>query len=286
MNLKQLQYFVAIAEEHQITAAARRLHITQPPLSYEMKSLEEELGATLFVRKPRGVDLTDAGRVLYERATTILGLVSSTEHEVASVSGGQEGTLSLGIISSSGGQVPNEAMRSFAADYPKVCFELHEGNTYQVLEMLRRQIVEVGVVRTPFPDDGLNCKYGTSEPMVALMGPEFAVGSSPDVVSLAELSGHPLIVYRRFERIIRNLFETEGLDPQIACINDDARTTCIWAARGFGIGLVPRSFLELMNLGDVQVKRVDEESLVTRMALVWRKEHPLSALASRFVESF
>ncbi|MDD6693206.1 MAG: LysR family transcriptional regulator, partial [Olsenella sp.] len=68
MNLKQLEYFVAIAEEHQITAAARRLHISQPPLSYELSQLERELGVLLVTREARGVSLTDAGRVLYKRA--------------------------------------------------------------------------------------------------------------------------------------------------------------------------------------------------------------------------
>ena len=147
MNLRQLEYFVAVAEERKITTAAKRLSITQPPLSYEVSALEKELGVKLFVRRPRGVDLTDAGRVLYARATTILGLTESAAREVADVGLGREGTLAIGIISSSGGQVPNDRMRALAKDYPRVSLVLNEGNTYEVLEMLRRRVVELGVVR-------------------------------------------------------------------------------------------------------------------------------------------
>ena len=79
MNIKQLEYFIAIAEEHQITAAAKRLHISQPPLSYELAKLEKELGCQLAVRGPRSVSLTEAGKVLYERALRIVALTQATE---------------------------------------------------------------------------------------------------------------------------------------------------------------------------------------------------------------
>lgn len=286
MNLRQLEYFVAVAEERKITAAAKRLHITQPPLSHEVAALERELGVRLFVRRPRGVDLTDAGRVLYSRATTILGLCSSTAREVSDVGLGREGTLSVGIISSSGGQVPNAQMLSLVDDYPKLSLDLREGNTYKVLEMLRRRVVELGVVRTPFADDGLTCHYADPEPMVAIIPQNMECGGREGVVSLAELSGRPLVIYRRFEKLLRSLFEAQGLNEFVACVNDDARTTCVWSAKGFGVGLVPESFLSLVNLGTATVKRVEEDALVTRMAVVWPQDRELSPLARRFVDMF
>ena len=286
MNLRQLEYFVAVAEERKITAAAKRLHITQPPLSHEVAALERELGVRLFVRRPRGVDLTDAGRVLYSRATTILGLCSSTAREVSDVGLGREGTLSVGIISSSGGQVPNAQMLSLVDDYPKLSLDLREGNTYEVLEMLRRRVVELGVVRTPFADDGLTCHYADPEPMVAIIPQNMECGERESVVSLAELSSRPLVIYRRFEKLLRSLFEAQGLNEFVACVNDDARTTCVWSAKGFGVGLVPESFLSLVNLGTATVKRVEEDALVTRMAVVWPEDRELSPLARRFVDMF
>lgn len=286
MNLRQLSYFVAIAEEQQLTAAARRLHISQPPLSYELASLERELGVKLVERKPRGVTLTEAGELLYRRALVILDMVGSTEREVEGFGRGYRGTLTLGIISSSGGQVPNAAMREFTHDYPQVRFVLHEGNTYEVLDLLRKGVVDLGVIRTPFDQQGLKTCLLAPESMVAIMPPEFVCGSDPDYVTLQELADKPLVVYRRFERLIEDCFNKQGLSSFISCLNDDARTTCVWAGKGMGIGLVPESFLQMVQLEGITVKRVNEESLVTQMAIAWPAERRLSALAQRFVDMF
>lgn len=286
MNLRQLSYFVAIAEEGQLTAAARRLHISQPPLSYELASLEKELGVELVDRKPRGVTLTEAGELLYRRAVVILDMVGATEREVEGFGRGYRGTLSLGIISSSGGQVPNEAMREFARDYPRVRFVLREGNTYEVLDLLRKGVVDLGVVRTPFDRQGFEACFLEPEPMVAIMPAGFVCGASEDHVSVEELAGQPLVVYRRFEHLIEDCFSKQGLPLFVSCLNDDARTTCVWAYKGMGIGMVPQSFLRMVQLGGTTVKRVDEASLVTKMAIVWPAERHLSALAQRFVEMF
>lgn len=286
MNLRQLNYFVAIAEEQQLTAAARRLHISQPPLSYELASLERELGVELVERKPRGVSLTEAGELLYRRALVILDMVGSTEREVEGFGRGYRGTLTIGIISSSGGQVPNEAMRAFVRDYPQIHFVLNEGNTYEVLDQLRKGVVDLGVVRTPFDQTGLETCLLPPEPMVAIMPPDFVCGSDPEKVTLQELAGKPLVVYRRFQHIIEDCFAQQGLSLFISCLNDDARTTCVWASKGMGIGLVPQSFLQMVQLEGTTVKRVDEQSLVTQMAIAWPAERRLSALAQRFVNMF
>lgn len=284
MNLRQLEYFCAIAEEHQITAAARRLHISQPPLSYELAQLERELGTRLVDRSSRGTELTEAGEVLYERARQMLDLAESTRRDVENVGKGLSGTLSVGIISSSGGQVPSPRLLEMFRGHDQVRLELREGNTYEVLDMLMRGIVDLGVVRTPFQGDGLSCAFAEREPMVALMPEGLVCGADEEKVGLAELAGSPLVTYRRFERILRDLFADAGLEPRFACINDDARTSCVWASRGMGIGLVPASFLPLFVLDGCAVKRVDEESLVTRMCVVWPEKRRLSPLARRFVE--
>ena len=111
MNLKQLEYFVAIAEERQITAAARRLNISQPPLSYELRQLESELGVTLVVRGPRQARLTEAGQLLYQRATKILAMTAAARREVESVGSGMTGALSLGVCPDCAGLAPRSLIR-------------------------------------------------------------------------------------------------------------------------------------------------------------------------------
>ena len=282
MNLKQLEYFVAIAEEHQITAAARRLHISQPPLSYELSQLERELGVLLVTREARGVSLTDAGRVLYKRARSILSLTSAAASEVANVGRGLAGTLSIGMTSSSGAMSPGVALRGLAAGHPDVSYEVHEGNTYEVLEMLEQVVVELGFVRTPFPTTGLVCRYFAPEPLVCVMGPDDAVGGD-GTCSVEDLAGVPLIIYRRFEALIRKAFETRSVPLGGVRRPDDARTTISWARAGMGVGIAPVSATRLLTMPDQVVKTLDCAELATRQAVIWRMGRALSPLAERLV---
>lgn len=286
MNLKQLEYFVAIAEEHQITAAARRLGISQPPLSYELASLERELGVTLVKRGARKAELTDAGWLLYERARRILAMTSAAEREVANYGSGFRGVLSIGTVSSSGCTVPNESMLEFAHSYPEVRFEVHEGNTFEVIDLLDKGIVDVGVVRMPFSAPQMEVRYAKPEPMLAVMPHGLVCGEKPDSVTLAELAEQPLVFYRRYQDLIRETFSASGLSPFVSCVNEDARTTCIWAAKGFGVGIVPSSIFSAMNGENLVGKRIDSDALVTRIAIIWERGRYLSPLAKRFIELF
>ena len=222
MNLKQLEYFVAIAEEGQITAAARRLHISQPPLSYELAQLERELDTQLVRRGPRGVSLTEAGRLLHERATRILAMATATEREVSSVGKGLTGTLCLAVCDSVAGLAPGPRLAELARRAPDVSLEVREGSVPEVLELVSGGIAEVGVVRTPFPTQGLRTRYAPPEPLVAVMPPALERGDELAVL-LDQLGDVPLVCDRR-------LAPTLGRDA--FCLTDDARTTCSCAAAG------------------------------------------------------
>lgn len=286
MNLKQLRYFVTIAEEHQITAAARSLHISQPPLSHELAALEHELGVRLMTRGRHGAELTDAGRLLYDRAVRLLDMASATRHEMESFGKGCSGVLSLGCISSCGGVVPDGRMLGLARHYPDVRFEVHEANTYVLLDMLERGTINLGVVRTPFERPGLERRLKPPEPMVAVMADGSEVGADDATITIDELADAPIVMYRRFEALVRETFGKRGVSPFVACLNDDARTTCTWARRGLGVGLVPQTILRTVNVEGLVCKEILCDELTTRVALVWERERYLSPLARKFVELF
>ena len=166
MDIRQLTYFMVIAEEGQITAAARRLHMAQPPLSQQMKALEEELGVQLLQREPRSVTLTDAGEILYRRARQIITLTDSTRREIADFKNGLRGTLSIGTVSSSGSVILRPALRQFHDSHRGIRFEIYDGNTFRVLDMLGKGLIEIGIVRTPFKQDAFDCTLLPEEPMV------------------------------------------------------------------------------------------------------------------------
>ena len=279
VNLKQLEYFVAIAEEHQITAAARRLHISQPPLSYELAQLERELGTTLVRRGPRSATLTDAGKLLYERATRILALTQATKRDVEGVGKGMTGVLTLGVDASCAGSVPGTRLAELAAA-PNVSVELREGDTPQVLEMLEGGVVDIGVVRTPFASAGLRCRYAKTERMLAIMPPALEVGSEMEV-NCAQLSGVPVVLARRLEEQVRAAFDEAKAELAVSCMVDDERTACTWARGGMGVALVPETLLPVTDTGDCFIKVIAEKGLSTRQAVVWKADRYMSPLAQR-----
>ena len=123
MDIRQLRYFLAIAEEGQISKAARRLNIAKPPLSQQLKMLEQELGVILIERGARQIRLTDAGRLLQERATKLLEFLSATTSELKDMSSGAKGSLSIGAVASAGASFLPERVRQFHQRYPDVTFQ-------------------------------------------------------------------------------------------------------------------------------------------------------------------
>ncbi|MBI6871552.1 LysR family transcriptional regulator [Clostridium aciditolerans] len=286
MDIKQLKYFLAIAEEGQITGAAKRLNIAQPPLSYHLKLLEEELGVKLVERGSRKIQLTDAGKILRNRAEQMLELAQSTVKELKDFSTGLKGTLSIGTVSSSGATLLPERIKSFHSEYPGVSFEVWEGNTFRILEILNNGVIEIGIVRTPFNTDEFEVRFLSKEPMIAVYAKDCNWLEENKSISLADLIDKPLIIYRRFEKIISESCLKVGFEAKIICKNDDARTTLLWAQSGIGIAIVPKTALELVKSTNLKYKDISEPSLETSIAAIWRKDRYLSTAAKHFLEFF
>lgn len=286
MDLKQLEYFTAIVEAGSISAAARKLHISQPPLSARMKQLEEELKTPLLERGARQVTLTDAGLLLYRRAQSILALAWSTAQEVEDFALGEAGTLRLGVISSSSAAILEGRLQAFHNSYPHIRFQLHEGNTFELLEMLERNIIEMAVIRAPFGKEGLVCRYLDPEPLAAAAAPGW-LPAGDGALTIEDLDGLPLIYYRRFEALIIRAFAKYGRKPAAVCVNDDARTTLLWAKAGMGVALLPQSAAKLLGKDSgIEVRRLQEEDLVTRVCAVVREGALLSVAAKGFFDCF
>ena len=288
MDIRQLLYFTTIAEEGSISAAAKKLHLSQPPLSYQMKLLEEELHLPLIERSARGIALTEAGRVLYKRAQGILELSELTRKEMLAMASGFTGTLHIGTVSSSGASLLGWRIPAFHQKYPQIGFAIHEGNTFELMEMLESGLIELAIVRTPFHNDQLNCLYLSPEPMIAAGAASFfPAGMPPGQPISLELLGHaPVILYRRFEKILLSLCEQKGITPQVFCIADDARTTLMWAEAGLGVAVVPQSAYRIMPHHNMVYGELSEEDLHTRIAAVCKKGCSLSWAAQQFLEIF
>ena len=288
MDIRQLLYFTTIAEEGSISAAAKKLHLSQPPLSYQMKLLEEELHLPLIERSARGIALTEAGRLLYKRAQGILELSELTRKELLAMASGFTGTLHIGTVSSSGASLLGWRIPAFHQKYPQIGFAIHEGNTFELMEMLESGLIELAIVRTPFHSDQLNCLYLSPEPMIAAGAASFFPAGMPSGQPISlELLGHaPVILYHRFEKILLSLCEQKGITPQVFCIADDARTTLMWAEAGLGVAVVPQSAYRIMPHHNMVYGELSEEDLHTRIAAVCKKGCSLSWAAQQFLEIF
>lgn len=316
MELKQLLYFVTVAEEGTISCAARRLNLTQPPLSAQMKLLEQECGCLLFERGSRRIQLTEAGRMLYNRAVTMLELASITRQELKDYREGTSGTLRLGVVSSVSSTLLTQIVCSFHREHPQIAFELIEANTYQLLEQLHSSLLELAIVRTPFSEQGLESLCILDEPMLAAGHSSF-FAPSPDraaalhepaspvpcfvqtplsssctqpadhtdypKISLSQLEHKPLILYRRWEDILQKQLKSAGVTPYLFCKNDDARTCALWADAGLGIAILPASAAGLMRNPKTVIYEIDDRKLCSGICVVHNKDTWLSTIAKAFL---
>lgn len=168
MELRQLSYFTTIVNEGNISQAAKKLNISQPPLSHQMKLLEAELGVTLFERGSRRIRLTPAGKTFYDRALAILDLSQAARTELTAQKQEIQGVVRLGIISSAVEFVTRHYLAPFRRSYPKALFELHESNSYHLLDLLHSNQIDLAVIRTPFSKAGLEMQTLPPEAFLAI----------------------------------------------------------------------------------------------------------------------
>ena len=282
MDLKQLEYFTAVVEEGNISAAAKKLHISQPPLSNQIHLLEDEFNCTLFERGARKIQLTEPGRILYDRAVTLLEMAELLKREINDYSKGSRGVLRFGLISSLSSVVAGEWLCDFNKKYPEVNFEISEANTYQIIDMLRANLLELAVVRAPFPSEGIEILRISKEPMLAAGNISF-IGNKK-TIRLKELENKPLLIYRRWEKQIRTAFAEEGTVPNIFCVDDDARTTAVMADKGMGIAVFPESASEYINAENTVKAKIECDMLYSEVDIVVRKNTYRSQIARNFIE--
>lgn len=285
MDLRQLKYFLAVAEEGQITKAAKRLNITQPPLSQQLILLEKEIGSRLFDRGKKHIRLTKAGNILQRRAEQMMELMGTTINELQEATDDISGRLAIGTITSSGGSLLPNHIQEFHKCYPKVNFHLHQGETQKILELLKVGIIEIGFVRFPVDYKLYDYLILPEESMVVaananMLQPRMAP------LELCQLMGQPLLVHQRHVPMITELCRQDGFAPNFFCTSDDITVLLIWANLGLGIAIVPESAINLFPGSSLEFYEMAPPTIKTTSAIIWSKKHPLSAAANHFITLF
>ncbi|MDT8902396.1 LysR family transcriptional regulator [Anaeroselena agilis] len=288
MDVRDMRYFLAVAEEGSINAASKRLHIAQPPLSRQMRQLEERLGVKLFERGSRKVRLTEAGRLLQHRAEQLLGQLENAVQEMREFDAGTSGTLSIGTVTSAGATILPGVARVFRDRYPGVRFQLWEGETERIIELLNRGSVEIGITRFSSDSAMYQSIRLPNEPLVAAVSKNRAawLEGADERVALRELAGKPLLIHRKYEAMLIGHCEQCGFAPEIVCMSDDVMPILAWADADIGVAIVPRSAIGLVPGASLAYRVIADPHLETTSAVVWLRGRYLSAAARNFLALF
>jgi DNA-binding transcriptional LysR family regulator len=244
MELRQLEYFVTVAEECHFTRAARRLHVAQSGLSASIRALEVELGAPLFVRSTRQVELTQAGRALLVEARRALGTIDAARDAVAAVQGLLRGTLSVGSIQCLHAVHLPAVLARFHELHPGVEIQLRQAGSGELVDLVRAGRLDLAFVTSGRAGDDLHRSTLSSEPLVLACGPDLPFAGR-ESVRLAELAGQAFVDFNPdwgTRDDVDRALATAGVDRKVAVEVNDVHSLLDFVGFGLGVALVPRSF--------------------------------------------
>ena len=284
MELRHLRYFLAVAEERSLTAAAKRLLIAQPPLSRQIRDLEEELGEQLFARKNNGVVLTEAGVRFRQYASQIVALADRSVEDLKEMRSGLRGILYLATVEARAPQIISEWVSDFAVEYPDVEYNIWNGNSDDVIYRVRNGLSEIAVITAPYDQEELTGFEVCREPWVAMIPASHPLAKKKgDCIKIKDLKGHYLLIPSRSSRLkeIEDWFAPLGIEPIIRCRLAHMQNAIELTRQGLGISIFPNTVSDYVNDG-VIIKRLTDPDVYATYVCVRSKEHKLSKLAEEF----
>ncbi|MDV6582475.1 LysR family transcriptional regulator [Pseudomonas aeruginosa] len=289
MELRHLRYFIAVAEELHFGRAAERLGISQPPLSQQIQALEEEIGARLFERTNRRVELTDAGRLFLDESRQVLAQVDKAVLLARRAHLGELGELKIGFTSSAPftSTIPS-SIHAFRKAYPDVHLDLQEMSSRQVLKALLEESLQVGVIRPLALPDAVHWVELFREPLVAVLRADHPLAAgSEDGLAIAALAEEPFVFFPRsygtglYDQVIA-LTRQAGFSPRIAQEASEAMTIIGLVSAGLGVSILPASFCRT-RVDGVVYRTLSDPEATTAVWLV-RRQNEGSPLALSFID--
>lgn len=287
MELRHIKYFLAVAEEQNITKASEKICISQPPLSRALMDLEYELNCKLFVRGKRRITLTAEGLALKRRGEQLLALAEMTKSEITEIKNGISGTLHLGHVDSNGPSLAAKWISSFKKKYPTVTYNLWCGNVDDLTDRMKSGLIDLAITMTPMNTELLTGIKVYSENWVAIIPPTHKLAQSKKKsVSIEELIDNDLIISSRKSREeeIRSYFKSTNKEPHFVVKTNHSSNASKLVEQNIGIALFPASVAKNVTAGsEVVIKKIMPEKTV-EYNLSWIKEKSLSLLAQKFVQ--
>ncbi|HET7616484.1 MAG TPA: LysR family transcriptional regulator [Bacillales bacterium] len=286
MELRQVKYFVAVAEELHFGRAARKVNIAQPALSQQIIRLEEEVGGRLFTRNKRNVSLTDAGKILLPEAKLLLSQSEHAQETVKRAFSGKTGELVLGFVESAIWEVMPRALRLYRQKCPEVKIKLLKRSTADQIQAIQDGNMHVGITGVPVDNDNLSVRVIKKEPFLVAL-PESHRLAAKTSLHVAELAREPFIATVRdkgqqyYDAMVKVCMDA-GFSPSIVQEANEIQTVLSLVSSEIGIALIHESARYLRN--DIMYKPLSGiKQHAYEMSFVWKKGEA-SPVVKEFLE--
>jgi LysR family transcriptional regulator, benzoate and cis,cis-muconate-responsive activator of ben and cat genes len=287
MELRHLRYFVAVAEEENVSRAALKLHVSQPGISRQIRDLEDEIGVQLFERSAKSVRLTAAGKVFLAEACAVLQRASEAVEKARAISGGAAGEINIGYAPSLTVQILPAALRKFQEQFPNVRVALHDLSTEEMLAQLGEKKLQIALTVRP-PTKllrGLRFEELARYAMCVAVAPNHPLAKTK-TIRLEAVAREPLIAYSRkdypeYHAMLGKLFAPAGIKPRIAGEHDSVTSLIAAVESGGGFALVPEC-LACMVGARLKLIPLRDGPPPMPVGAIWREESA-TGLAEHFV---
>jgi DNA-binding transcriptional LysR family regulator len=288
LELRRLRYFVAVAEELHFGRAARRLNISQPPLSVQIRTLERELGTPLFLRSQRRVSLTEPGRVLLEEARRLSGQAEAAVVHTRRAARGEFGHLSIGFVSTVDYSILPPLVRGFRVKHPEVALTLRELTGDRQQTLLLAGELDLGLSIAPAQTKDLVTRTVLREPLIAALPATHRLARTRGRIRTRDLEEDGFILFPRalapglYDRVIA-VCQRAGFAPRLAQEAIQMQTILGLVAAGLGVALVPVCMAKL-GRPDVRYRHLRPEGAIVETAAVWHANNTAPALEALLAE--
>jgi DNA-binding transcriptional LysR family regulator len=277
MEFRQLRYFIAVAEEGNIGAAAKRLHISQPPITRQMQALEHSLGVTLFQRTHRGVTLTAAGTSFLADAKRLIDLARVSGARSQAVARGELGELKVAYFGTAIYKCLPQLLKTFLSNTPTATVSLTQMSKEAQIDGLFTGAIDIGFSRFYSPREGMTIRH-VGEERLFLALEKSRLGTLPKQCTLQDLHNVPLILFPRggrpsFADNVIGLFKRAGIEPTIVTEVEDVTAALALTAAGVGATIVPASLAETL-WPDVAFIKLNGVNLTVPVSCIYRSENP------------
>ena len=286
MDVHALRTFVEVARQQGFTRASETLHVTQPAISKAVKALEEELGTPLLHRERRRVRLTEAGRVVLERAQGILDALRGIEEEVVEVAALRRGRLRLGMPPIVGVTFFPPVLAEFHQAYPGVLLELREEGSHHIESLVMDRELDVGAVVLPTDEKAFGTLPFVRDELRAVLHADHPLARRPQV-ALRDLAGTPFVLYRPEFALHGHILEAcrrAGFRPTVVSESSHWDFIVAMVAANIGLALLPSTICRQLDPRQVRSVPMTAPLIPWNVALIWRKDRQLPPATRAWLE--